>query len=173
MATDWQSVFEGQRAQTAALGPNPFIDAPKTMYEQWTSLLQRPRVLKAKDLAEVVHGDFQLRHANTLEAGLKSFVCFFEEFPAGKFSQRHAHMNEAIFYIIEGRGYEIHDGEKFPWEAGDVVIVPAGCVHRHVNSDPDNPAKALVINPKPVYMFINLAAQRLVDRPGEGSIQPE
>ena len=88
MATDWQSVFEGQRAQTAALGPNPFIDAPKTMYEQWTSLLQKPRVLKAKDLPQVVHGDFQLRHANTLEAGLKSFVCFFENLPAGNSSKK-------------------------------------------------------------------------------------
>ncbi|MDO8637638.1 MAG: cupin domain-containing protein [Dehalococcoidia bacterium] len=150
--------------------PRAFMDQPKDMEPKWTALLKKPRVIKGKSLPPMAHEGFQVRLPELTEVGLETFVCFFEEFPPGGSSQRHGHMNEAVFYILEGRGYEIHDDEKFPWEAGDIVIVPAGSVHRHVNADPDNPAKALVINPKPTYISYNLKAQRLVDRPGEGSV---
>lgn len=72
----------------------------------------------------------------------------------------HGHQNEAIFYILEGKGYELHDGKRYPWEAGDAVIVHAGCVHAHFSADPERPARALVINPKPLYMHLNLKEQR-------------
>ncbi len=70
----------------------------------------------------------------------------------------HSHQNEAVFYILEGKGYEVHDNVRYAWEAGDVVIVHAGCVHAHFSVG-DKPAKALVINPKPVYMHLNLKEQ--------------
>ncbi|MBI4289311.1 MAG: cupin domain-containing protein [Chloroflexi bacterium] len=146
-----------------------FTTQPKDIDARWTDLLNKPRVMKGKDLPKSPHEGFQVRYPDWTQVGLETFICFFEEFPPGGVSQRHGHMNEAVFYILEGRGYEIHDGEKFPWEAGDLVIIPDGSVHRHVNADPNNPAMALVINPKPTFISYNLRAQRLVDRPGEGS----
>jgi uncharacterized RmlC-like cupin family protein len=41
--------------------------------------------------------------------------------PGGK-SDKHGHMNEAMFYILDGKGHEIHDGVRYDWEAGDVVV---------------------------------------------------
>lgn len=135
----------------------------------WRELLSKKRVIKADEIAPVKTEGFQIRRVDTSQTGLNAFISFFEEFPPKGVSQRHGHMNEAVFYILEGKGYEIHDEEKFEWEAGDVVIIPAGCVHRHVNSDPKTPAKAIVINPTPLYKFMNLTARRLVNVPGEGS----
>ncbi|MFQ5825855.1 MAG: cupin domain-containing protein [Dehalococcoidia bacterium] len=150
--------------------PNIFITQPKEMDALWTSLLKKPRVIKGKNLPQQLHDTFQVRFYDISQVGLETLVLFTEDFPPGGVSQRHGHMNEAVFYILEGRGYEIHDGERFDWEAGDVVIIPAGCVHRHVNADSEHSARALVINPKPTYVIaMNLKAQRLVDRPGEGS----
>ena len=40
----------------------------------------------------------------------------------------HGHQNEALFYILAGRGYEIHDGRRYDWEQGDVVGVHADSV---------------------------------------------
>ncbi|MBI2917186.1 MAG: cupin domain-containing protein [Chloroflexi bacterium] len=81
--------------------------------------------------------------------------------PRGDEQERgHGHQNEAVFYILEGEGYELHDGKRYPWQAGDAVIVHAGCVHAHFSADPDRPARALVINPKPLYMHMNLKEQR-------------
>lgn len=152
--------------------PNPFITAPKDVYQGWAELLNLPRVIKGSELAAVEGGQYQLRQSSVEQMGAATLILFFLEFPGGSVSQRHSHMNEAVFYILEGKGHELHDDEKFEWEAGDVVIIPAGCVHRHVNDDPEHPAKALVINPKPVYFAFNLMAQRLVDRPGEGPTEP-
>ena len=58
----------------------------------------------------------------------------------------HGHQNEALFYILEGRGYEIHDGQRYDWSAGDLVLVHTDSVHRHYNPY-DERATALVMMP--------------------------
>lgn len=91
-----------------------------------------------------------------------------EDFAPGARSQKHGHQNEAMFYILEGKGHEVHDGKRYDWEAGDVVIVNNDCVHQHFNDDPQRPARAVVIKSKPLYMFLNLLNQRTVEhRPKE------
>jgi len=79
-------------------------------------------------------------------------------------------VNEAAFYILDGHGYEVHDGIRYDWEAGDIAIVHNNCVHQHFNADPVKPARALVIKTKPMYMFMNMLFQKLVEpRPTEPS----
>jgi gentisate 1,2-dioxygenase len=82
--------------------------------------------------------------------------------PGGK-SQKHGHVNEAAFYILDGVGYEIHDGVRYDWKAGDVAIVHNNCVHQHFNASKDRPARALVIKTKPMFMFMNMLFQHLVE----------
>ncbi len=53
--------------------------------------------------------------------------------PGGR-SGNHRHFAEALFYILEGKGYEIHDGKQYDWEAGDLMCVPSYCVHQHFAS---------------------------------------
>ncbi len=82
----------------------------------------------------------------------------FVEIPPGKSNHGHGHQNEAVFYILQGKGYEIHDDVKYPWEAGDLAIVHVDSVHRHFN-DGDETAKALVIKAKSTWMYFNLIQQ--------------
>lgn len=82
--------------------------------------------------------------------------------PGGR-SVKHGHMNEAVFYILDGKGHEIHDGKRYDWEAGDLVVVENACVHQHFNDDPNNFARALVIKSKPLYLFMNLFFQELLE----------
>lgn len=82
----------------------------------------------------------------------------FVEIPPGKSNHGHGHQNEAVFYILQGSGYEIHDGEKYPWAAGDLVVVHVDSVHRHFN-DGDETAKALVVKAKSTWMYFNLIQQ--------------
>ena len=60
--------------------------------------------------------------------------------PGGK-SQKHGHVNEAAFYILDGQGYEIHDNIRYDWSAGDVAIVHNNCVHQHFNASETEPAR--------------------------------
>jgi quercetin dioxygenase-like cupin family protein len=91
-----------------------------------------------------------------------------EEYAPGGRNGKHGHVNEAAFYILDGTGYEIHDGIRYDWKAGDIAIVHANCVHQHFNADPLKPARALVLKSKPMYMFMNMLFQkRVISRPSD------
>jgi quercetin dioxygenase-like cupin family protein len=75
--------------------------------------------------------------------------------PGGR-NDGHGHQNEALFYVLKGNGYEMHDGQRYDWNAGDAVAVHNDCVHWHNNADPDAPAVCLVMKPKPTYLFLGL-----------------
>jgi len=74
-------------------------------------------------------------------------------------------MNSAVFFVLKGKGYDVHDGRKLPWEAGDALIVENNCVHQHFNADPDEEAVTLVMKAKPLFLFMHMLFQRVVDYP--------
>jgi gentisate 1,2-dioxygenase len=79
----------------------------------------------------------------------------------------HGHQNEAAFYILEGRGYEIHDDQRYDWNQGDLVFVHTDSVHRHWNPH-DERAVALVMKAKSLWLFMGLVQQGRggpIDRP--------
>lgn len=82
----------------------------------------------------------------------------FVEIPPGKANRGHGHQNEATFYILQGKGYEIHDGERYDWEKDDLVVVHTDSVHRHYN-DSDETAVALVMKAKSMWMYFGLIQQ--------------
>jgi quercetin dioxygenase-like cupin family protein len=91
-----------------------------------------------------------------------------EEYAPGGRNQKHGHVNEAAFYILDGEGYEIHDGIRYDWKAGDVVVVHNNCVHQHFNASTTKPARALVMKTKPMFLFMNMLFQKQVEpRPTE------
>lgn len=85
-------------------------------------------------------------------------VHFVELFPGGA-NHGHGHQNEACFYILEGQGYEIHDGVRYDWEQDDLAIVHTDCVHKHFNADPDQRALALVMKAKCTWMAMGMWQQ--------------
>jgi quercetin dioxygenase-like cupin family protein len=87
-----------------------------------------------------------------------------QEYAPGATSQKHGHVNEAVFYILDGEGAEEHDGVRYEWEAGDVAIVHNNCVHQHFNRSPDKPARALIFKTKPMYLFMNMLFQRSISK---------
>ncbi|OJY03598.1 MAG: gentisate 1,2-dioxygenase [Rhizobiales bacterium 62-17] len=126
-----------------------------------------PRVRKAKDIKFVDGPQAFSRHYVEPKDGItQTFHMHLEEYAPGASSQKHGHVNEAAFYILDGEGYEIHDGVRYDWKAGDIAIVHNNCVHQHFNASKDKPARALVIKTKPMYLFLNMLFQKTVkERP--------
>lgn len=93
----------------------------------------------------------------------------FVELPPDSSNHGHGHQNEAAFYILAGRGYEIHDGVRYDWAKDDLVLVHTDSVHRHFNPYPE-PALALVVKAKSTWMFLGLVQQ---GRPGPIDREPE
>jgi mannose-6-phosphate isomerase-like protein (cupin superfamily) len=82
----------------------------------------------------------------------------FVELPPHSSNHGHGHQNEAAFYILEGRGYEIHDDQRYDWAKDDLVFVHTDSVHRHFNPY-DEKALALVVKAKCTWMFMGLIQQ--------------
>jgi gentisate 1,2-dioxygenase len=82
----------------------------------------------------------------------------------------HGHMNSAVFYILDGEGYDIHDGVKHSWKAGDISLVENMCVHQHFNADPKKPVRYVVFKAKPTFIFFHLFFQKTVELPPENPI---
>ncbi|HET8569002.1 MAG TPA: cupin domain-containing protein [Candidatus Limnocylindria bacterium] len=85
-------------------------------------------------------------------------VHFVELMPGGT-NYGHGHQNEAHFYILEGKGYEIHDGQRYEWEKDDLVIVHTDSKHKHHNLSATERALALVMKAKTSWMVLGLLQQ--------------
>ena len=131
--------------------------------EELKRLRNMPRVIKGKDIPFMGGPRMWNRDIIHPASGiLQSIHLHTKEMIPGTVSMKHGHQNDALIYILEGQGYEIHDGKRYDWKAGDVVIVRPGCVHQHCVTG-DKIAKVLIIKGKPLYLFLNLLFQGLVE----------
>ena len=122
------------------------ISGEYSLKHELKRLRELPRVQKGGSVTFQSGPQTFSKHFMEPEDGLaQTLHIHLEEYAPGAKSQMHGHVNEAIFYILDGRGYEIHDGIKYDWKAGDICIVEPGCVHQHFNADPEHPARIAVI----------------------------
>jgi quercetin dioxygenase-like cupin family protein len=91
---------------------------------------------------------------------METVDAYMQVIPPGSRSGKHRHLAEECLYVVEGRGYDLHQdcdveitdtyewkpqGEikRFEWEAGDVIYIPPCTIHQHVNADPAQPARLI------------------------------
>jgi gentisate 1,2-dioxygenase len=140
------------------------IAGPYNLKDELARLRAMPRVRKGRLIRFVDGPQTYSRHYIEPKDGItQMFHIHLEEYAPGGHSQKHGHVNEAAFYILDGEGYEIHDGVRYDWKAGDVAIVHNNCVHQHFNGSATKPARALVMKTKPMFMFMNMLFQKLVE----------
>jgi len=80
--------------------------------------------------------------------------------PPGSRSGKHRHLAEECLYVLEGRGYDLHQDcdveitdtyqwkpqaevKRYEWEAGDVIYIPPNTIHQHFNADPGRPVRLI------------------------------
>jgi quercetin dioxygenase-like cupin family protein len=80
--------------------------------------------------------------------------------PPGSRSGKHRHLAEECLYVVEGRGYDLHQDcdveitdtyhwivqdevKRYDWEAGDVIYIPPNTVHQHFNADAERPVRLI------------------------------
>ncbi len=144
-----------------------FVRALEGTYgEVYKSLYAQPRVIPARDFDWV--GGPQFWAKTVINPGsvqiAQSIECHVNLLAPRAVSQRHGHMNSAVLYILSGEGYDIHDGIRLPYEAGDACVVENGCVHQHVNTG-DSQQVALVMKAKPLFLFMHMVFQKVVAYP--------
>ena len=111
-----------------------------TYSDLYQALVDQPRVYSSRDLPWKGGPQLYGKHVISPQVMVvtQSIETHIEVYAPGAYGQKHGHLNSAVFYVLKGRGHDIHDGKRIEWRAGDVMIVENGCVHQHFNDDPDN-----------------------------------
>lgn len=120
-----------------------------------------PRVW-TPELGEGEQEDWEIVSPSDEPFRTQSLQVHFVTVPPNGRNVGHGHQNEAFFYILQGHGFELHDGQRYEWEVGDAVAVHNDCVHWHNNADPSQRAIAIVMKAKPTWLFMGLWQQGLL-----------
>jgi mannose-6-phosphate isomerase-like protein (cupin superfamily) len=147
-----------------------FVRALEGTYgEVYKSLYAQPRVITTPDLKW--HGGPAYYHKIIVSPQnvsiAQSIECHVDCFAPGAFGQKHGHMNSAVFFVLSGKGYDIHDGVKLEYEAGDASIVETACVHQHFNRSNTEQMVCLVMKAKPLFLFMHMVFQKTVTYPSD------
>jgi mannose-6-phosphate isomerase-like protein (cupin superfamily) len=144
-----------------------FVRALEGTYGDLVSeLLDQPRVYSSTDwkwkggpqnFGKKIINPQVVKVAQSVEAHIDAFA------PGGH-GQNHGHMNSAVFYVLKGRGYDIHDGRRIDYDTGDALIVENACVHQHFNSDEEE-LVVLIMKAKPLFLFMHMMFQKVVEYP--------
>ena len=91
---------------------------------------------------------------------IETVDAYMQIIPPGSRSGKHRHLAEECLYVLEGKGYDLHQDcdieivdvytwkpqdevKRFEWEAGDIIYIPPNTIHQHFNADPDRPARLI------------------------------
>jgi len=156
---------EKERAHATTKTVNFYAEALKASQQFRKDYDEKLSVVKWQDMPMERSPDGLIKHIinermDTKEMCLDIYMQFL---PPGKASGVHRHLSEEVVYVIEGRGYDLHwdvkfdckdtmefewetEPKKFEWKTGDFIYIPPYCAHKHVNADPANEARIIVVN---------------------------
>lgn len=87
---------------------------------------------------------------------VQTMAMFVAEIDPGGQTGKHRHFNEAMIYILKGRGHTIINDERHDWGEGDVISVPLYSWHQHFNDDPERPVRYLGVTNIPLLRAMGL-----------------
>lgn len=123
---------------------------------------QRRKVVRPEDMPWEMSRQGLLKHLinEAMNTRMETVDAYMQILPPGSRSGKHRHLAEECLYVVEGRGYDLHQDcdveitdtyfwkpqdevKRFEWEAGDVIYIPPNTIHQHFNADPARPARLI------------------------------
>lgn len=149
----------------------------KTSYDYYLKLLAEeskwwqdsPQVIKSKDMPweDTRQGRLKFLAHPSKPFACAAFDAYLQEIPPGSRSGKHRHMSEELHLILKGKGYDIHDGVRYDWAEGDLVVIPVMTAHQHFNADPLKPAQFYAVQPRYYSSIFQGGFEQMEDAPGE------
>lgn len=123
---------------------------------------KRKKVVRPEDMPWELSRQGLLKHLlnEKMNTRMESVDAYMQIIPPGSRSGKHRHLAEECVYVLEGRGYDLHQDcdveitdtyhwkaqdevKRYEWEAGDVIYIPPNTIHQHFNADPDRPVRLI------------------------------
>jgi quercetin dioxygenase-like cupin family protein len=123
---------------------------------------KRRKVVRPDDMPWEMSRQGLLKHLlnEQMNTRMETVDAYMQIIPAGSRSGRHRHLAEECLYVLEGRGYDLHQDcdveitdtyhwtpqaevKRYEWEAGDVIYIPPNTIHQHFNADAERPVRLI------------------------------
>ena len=121
---------------------------------------KRAKVIHPQDMPWELARQGLLKHLlnEEMNTRMETVDAYMQILPPGSRSGKHRHLAEECLYVLEGRGYDLHQDceveitdtyhwkaqeevKRYEWEAGDVIYIPPNTIHQHFNADGRKPAR--------------------------------
>ena len=127
---------------------------------------RRKKILHPEDMPWELSPQGLLKHLlnEGMNTRMETVDAYMLIIPPGSRSGKHRQLAEECLYVLEGRGYDLHQDcdveitdtyhwkpqdevKRYDWEAGDVIYIPPNTIQQHFNADPERPVRLIsVIN---------------------------
>ena len=123
---------------------------------------ERKKVVRPQEMPWEMSRQGLLKHLinEGMNTRMETVDAYMQIVPPGSKSGKHRLLAEECLYVLEGRGYDLHQDcdveitddyhwrpqdliQRFDYEAGDVIYVPPNTIHQHFNADPDRPLRLI------------------------------
>ena len=123
---------------------------------------KRKKVVTPEDMPWEMSRQGLLKHLinEQMNTRMETLDAYMQIIPPGSRSGKHRHLAEECVYVLEGRGYDLHQDcdveitdtyfwkpqdeiKRFEWEAGDLIYIPPNTIHQHFNADAERPVRLI------------------------------
>jgi len=123
---------------------------------------KRRKILHPEDMPWELSRQGLLKHLlnEQMNTRMETVDAYMQIIPPGSRSGRHRHLAEECLYVVEGRGYDLHQDcdveitdtyhwkpqaevKRWEWEAGDVIYIPPNTIHQHFNASVEKPVRLI------------------------------
>ncbi len=123
---------------------------------------ERKKIVRPHEMPWEMSRQGLLKHLinEAMNTRMETVDAYMQIVPPGSKSGKHRHLAEECLYVLEGRGYDLHQDcdveitdeyfwkpqdkvSRWEYEAGDVVYIPPNTIHQHFNADPDRPLRLI------------------------------
>ena len=123
---------------------------------------KRKKLVHPEDMVWEMSRQGLLKHLinEGMNTRMETVDAYMQIIPPGSRSGKHRHLAEECLYVLEGRGYDLHQDcdvditdvytwkpqaevKRYEWEAGDVIYIPPCTIHQHFNADPQRPVRLI------------------------------
>jgi len=145
---------------------------------------KRKKIVRPEEMPWEMSRQGLLKHLlnEGMNTRMETVDAYMQIIPGGSRSGKHRHLAEECLYVLEGRGYDLHQDcdveitdtyhwivqpevKRYEWEAGDLIYIPPNTVHQHFNADPERPVR-LISAINRIYKFCGLNdLEQLEDAP--------
>jgi quercetin dioxygenase-like cupin family protein len=125
---------------------------------------KRKKVIHPEDMPWELSPQGLMKHLlnEAMNTRMETVDAYMLIIPPGSRSGKHRQLAEECLYVLEGRGYDLHQDcdveitdtyhwrpqdevKRYEWEAGDVIYIPPNTIQQHFNADAERPARLISV----------------------------